>query len=90
MGIAAVPITATVGTSSIQILSANSKRSGLSVVNVSRNTISLAFGHPAILNGGITLLSGAAFGMDQFLFTTQAMNAIATAPGSILSVQEFD
>ncbi len=90
MGNATTPIATKVGTSSIQILSANPKRSGLAVVNLSLNIISLTFGHPAILNGGISLLPGDAFNMDQFLFTTQAMNAIASAPNSALSVQEFD
>jgi hypothetical protein len=89
MGIANSPIATKIGPSSTQILSPNPKRTGLAVVNVSENIISLSFGHPAVLNGGITLLPGAAFNMDQFLFTTQAMNAIATATGSALSVQEF-
>jgi hypothetical protein len=85
------PTFATVGTSSAQILASNSSRKGLVLVNTSTNTISLAFGaNAAVLNSGITLIGGGAFNMDQYQFSTAAINAIASSASSNIAIQEFN
>lgn len=85
------PTQATVGASSALALASNSSRTGLVLVNTSANTISIAFGaNAAVLNSGMTLNpNGGTFVMDAFTFTTQAVNAIAGAASSNLSIQEL-
>jgi hypothetical protein len=89
MGTATSPIQRTATTTSTQMLSANPARTGLAIINLSDNNVSISFGHPAVLNAGITLVPKAAFAMDAFLFTNQAVNAISVSPVT-LSIQEFE
>lgn len=71
----------------------NGNRKGLTFVNTdaSSSAISLGFGtvNVAILNGGITLFPNGSFTMDDYSFTTGAINAIATASGARLAWQEW-
>lgn len=88
---ASAPTFATVGIASAQAVPVNAGRKGLILINTSVNQISLAFGaNPAVLNSGITLnANGGTFVMDAFTFTTALVNAIASAAGSNLAIQEF-
>lgn len=83
------PTSATIGITSSTPVAFNASRRGLVLVNLSNNRISLGFGVSAVLNNGITLYPGGIFAMDQFLFTTASVNAIASVAGSVLAVQEF-
>lgn len=86
----ASPTAVSVGTASTSVLASNSSRTGLVLVNLSSNLISLAFGVPAVLGSGITLnANGGTYEMDPNIFSTAAVNAIAAGVGSALSVQEF-
>jgi hypothetical protein len=85
------PTFATVGTSSGTALSSNSSRKGLTLVNTSTATISIAFGaNPAVLYSGITLYPNGSFSMGTYDFTTAAVNAIASASSSNLAIQEWE
>jgi hypothetical protein len=85
------PTSVSVGTKSQQIVAANVHRTGLTLENMSGNDISIAFGqHPAVLYSGITLFPRDAFCMDAFLFTTEAVNAIASNASSNIAIQEWN
>lgn len=84
----ASPTSATVGVVSSQILAANPARTGLVIVNLSSTTVSFGLGAPAVLNSGISLTGGGIWEMDSFLFTFDAIFAIASDTTS-LSIQEF-
>lgn len=73
-------------------VAANANRKGLVIVNTSTAVVSLSFGaNPAILNSGITLnANGGTWVMDEYTFTTQAVNAISNAATRNLSIQEFN
>lgn len=87
---ASSPTAATVGTSSASAVASNANRKGLVLINTSNNTISLGLGATAVLSSGITLSGGGGtWVMDEFTFTTAAINAIASAVSSNLAIQEF-
>lgn len=86
---ASSPTFATVGVASASAVAANSSRKGLVLINTSSNTISLGFGAAAVLNSGITLAPGSIFVMDEYLYNTSAVNAIASSASSNLSIQEY-
>jgi hypothetical protein len=87
---AAAPAATSVGIASAQAVATNANRKGLILMNTSANTISLGIGQAAVLNSGITLNPlGGSFEMDQYSFSTGAVNAIASGAASNLSVQEF-
>lgn len=87
---ASAPAAATVGTSSGQAVASNTGRLGLVLVNTSSARISLGFGQTAVLDSGITLMpNGGTFVMDTMLFSTAAVNAIASAASSNLAIQEY-
>ena len=87
---AASPTSASVGIASAQILAVNLNRKGLSLINSSgENTISFGLGVPAVLYKGITLFPNGVWEMDDLTFSTGAINAIASAAASNLSIQEF-
>ena len=89
-GTGLAPTFATVGVASAQVAAANASRKGLVLVNNSTANISLAFGaNPAVSGQGIVLYPGGVFSMDAFMFTADAVNAIATAAASNLGVQEW-
>jgi hypothetical protein len=83
------PAAATVGVASAQALASNASRKGAVFVNTSGNTISCAVGATAVLNSGITLLPGSVWNMDEYTYATGAVNCIAGAASSNLSIQEF-
>jgi len=86
------PAIVSISTSSTPVLASNPLRKGCNLVNMSFETISLAFGaNAAVLYSGATLGPGGTFWMDSFDFTTAAINAISTnaAQGGYLGVQEF-
>lgn len=83
------PSSTTVGTSSAQALASNTLRKGLILINTSANTISIGFGTSAVLYYGITLYPGGCFNMGSEDFTTQSIQAIASAAGSLMSIQEM-
>ena len=83
------PTFATVGTSSAQALASNSSRKGLILTNTSTGNISFGFGATAVLNSGITLYPGGTFNLDEYSFTTAAVNAIAANASSNLAIQEW-
>lgn len=86
---ASSPTTATVGITSAQALAANTSRRGLIITNVSINKVSFGIGSAAVLNSGITLYPGGTFNMDDFSYSTGAINAIASLAGSVISIQEL-
>ena len=83
------PTAASVGTSSGQIVAANSSRKGLVLINTSNEYISLGLGATAVLYSGITLAPDGAFTMTAQTLTTGAINAIAGGASSNLAIQEF-
>jgi hypothetical protein len=88
---AAAPTATSVGVASAQAVAANANRKSLVLINTSTATISIAFGAaPAVLSSGITLnAGGGVYEMDEYLFTTAVVNAIASAAASNLAVQEY-
>lgn len=87
---ASTPTNASVTTLSSSVVSANTSRKGLIIVNLSSNTISFGIGsNPAVLNSGITLTGlGSVWNMSEYDFNTSAINAIGSA-SSTISIQEF-
>jgi len=84
------PTAVSVGIVSAQAVAANANRKGLLLVNTSTNYISIGLGSAAVLYSGITLNpSGGTFWMDEYSFTTSAVNAIASGAASNLAVQEM-
>lgn len=86
---ASSPTFATVGVASGAAVASNASRKGLVLVNTSTAVISFGIGAAAVLNSGITLLPYGVWVMDEHTFTTAAINAIASAAASNLSVQEL-
>ena len=84
------PTYATVGVTSSQVIVSNSSRKGLVLVNLSTNNISFGIGsNPAVVGSGITLTPNGVWVMDEYTFTTSAINGIATGAGSNLAINEF-
>lgn len=84
------PTFATVGVTSIQVLPANSNRTGAVFVNTSPNNISFGIGLNAAISGsGITLEPAGVWDMSEYDFTNQAISAISNGSNSNLSIQEF-
>lgn len=84
------PATVSVGVASGEVLARNASRRGAVFVNTSNNRISFGIGTAAILDRGITIYgNGGTWQMDEFTFTIEAINAIASAAASDLAVQEF-
>ena len=87
-----IPTSALVGTESQEIAAINTGRRGIVLQNWhSTNTIFLAFGvHAAEINKGIALSpNGGCFVMDENMFTSGVINAIATGANTLLTIQEF-
>jgi hypothetical protein len=83
------PANASVGVASAQAVASNASRKGLAMVNTSSARISFGVGNTAVLDKGITLLPGGVWEMDEYTYSTAAINAIASAAASNLAVQEF-
>lgn len=86
----AAPASGSAGTSSGLVLASNTDRKGLTIINLSSSIISFGLGgNAAVLNAGITLLPYGVWTMDEYTFNTGAINAIASAAASSISIQEF-
>lgn len=88
---ASAPTQVDVDTASKTVVAENLDRVGLVLTNLSTGTMYLGFGtNSAVLNSGIALLpSGGNFSMDDYIFTKEAIQAIAHSDNSLLAVQEF-
>lgn len=85
-----VGATITAGVTSGLLVSGNAARKGLIVTNLSANRVSLnLLNATAVLNAGITLLPGWVWYMDNYSFTINTINIIASGASSVVSVQEF-
>lgn len=85
-----VGATITAGVTSGLLVSGNTARKGLIVTNLSANRVSLnLLNATAVLNAGITLLPGWVWYMDNYSFTINTINIIASGASSVVSVQEF-
>lgn len=89
---ASTPVSVAVGTTSVPLVAANVNRKGLLITVVTQNNrVSLGFDTPALLDRGVMLIGGKTdvFEMNEFTFTTAAINAIASNGNTIVAVQEF-
>lgn len=87
---ASSPTAATVGVTSAQAVATNGSRKGLILTNTSSTaSISFGLGAAAVLNSGITLTPYGVWVMDEFTFTTGAINAIASLASTNLAIQEM-
>lgn len=86
------PASVTVGATDTVVLAENGARTYLLLVNDSDTTIYLGIGATAVVNKGIRLnANGGSFEMLRDVggnFSHQAVNAISTAAGKNLTVQE--
>lgn len=82
------PATYSVTSSSGQAVASNTNRKGLVIINLGAVNVSFGCGTTAALNSGITLTPNGTWVMDQFTFTTLAINAICSTT-STLSIQEY-
>ena len=80
-----------IGTSSIQIVPQNYVRAGLTLINLSNNFISISFGGTAAtIYKWITLTpGGGAWSMDEYTFSSEVINGVASSAGSTLTIQEY-
>lgn len=83
------PATVSVSTTSGLALASNAGRKGLLVINLSNATVCFGIGATAVLSSGICLQPSAAWSMNEYSFVTGAINAIASAAASTISIQEF-
>lgn len=83
------PTAASVGVASGVVIATNSSRKGLVLTNTSNNIMSFGLGSAAVLRSGITLFPGGQWVMDEFTFTTAAINGIASAASSNVAIEEF-
>lgn len=84
------PTTTSVGTSTGAAVAANANRKGLVLTNThATNRISLGMGNAAVLDSGIVLYPKGVWVMDEYTFTTQAINAIASGVSTGLAIQEL-
>lgn len=84
------PTAATIGVASGTVIASNTARKGLVLTNTSVNVESFNIaGGAAVLRSGITLYPGGVWVMDQYTFTTAAINGIASAASSNCAIQEL-
>ena len=82
--VAQAPIAGTATTSSAVLVASNLNRTGLNCTNLGTVSIFIAYGsNAAILNGGTVIPAGATWWMDDYLFTTQAVNVISASSANI-------
>ena len=89
LGTPSAPSTYTATASSSEAVAVNANRKGLVVINLGTVNVSFGCGVTAVVNSGITLLPNGTWVMDQFTFTTAAINAVAATGTSVLSIQEY-
>lgn len=85
---ASSPTSAAVANTSGLVVAANASRKGLVIVNVGSANVSLGFGSAAVANSGVTLTPNGVYEMDDYLFTTAAVNAISPT-SSTVAIQEY-
>jgi hypothetical protein len=83
------PIACSVGVASGTCIALNANRKGLVGVNTSTATISCSVAQTAVLNSGVTLEPGAVWNMSEYSVAAGAINCIAGAAASNLSLQEM-
>jgi len=88
-GVPSAPATASVTSSSSQAIAANALRKGLIIINLGATNVSFGCGATAVLNSGITLNANGTWVMDNYTFTTLAINAICASTAT-LSIQEYE
>ena len=87
--IANAPLAVSVTSSSATMIAGNINRTAMSCTNTGGVTAFLAYGsNAAIVGGGTAILAGVTWWMDDYLFTTQAIQVIA-ASATTLSCQEY-
>ena len=87
---AEAPARAAVGVTSEEIVPETIGRVGLTVTNLSTQTIYIGINNPAVLNAGITLSgNGGNWSMDEFSWTNQQINAIGHAATLTVAFQQF-
>ena len=85
------PTNASVGTTPAVVVSANPRRKGLVISNISTGSVWIGVGNTSTLNAGIFLKADSGtWSMDDYMFTTDAISAVAHAAASIISIQEFE
>ena len=84
------PATATATTNSSTVVASNSARKGLIVMNLGTTNVHFGCGSTALLNSGITLNPNGVWIMDQYTFTTSAINAIVSTGTATLAIQEYN
>ena len=78
------PSALAIGTASAQIFAQNFNRTGLLCEDTGTVSVSLSYGaSAAVVGGGITIPAGGSWKMDDYSFSTQAINAIASAAGTL-------
>lgn len=88
--IPSAPATILIDATSEAAVAANAERKGLVLTNLSNSIISLGLGAAAVIYSGISLTpNGGTWVMDEYTHYTGAINAIAEAANSELSIQEF-
>jgi len=84
------PTFVTVSSVSSAAVAANASRKGLVLTNTSTTkTVSLGLGATAVNGSGIILAPNGVWTMDEYTYTTQAINAITTSATANLAIQEF-
>ncbi len=82
--VASAPIAGTSTTSSSQLAPLNLDRTGMNCTNLGTVSVFIAYGsNAAILNGGTVIAAGSTWWMDDYLFTTQAVNVISSASANV-------
>ena len=84
------PATATVTGTSANVVASNSNRKGMVITNISSDIIYLSFGaSTAVVGDGIALSPYGVYEMEEYSYSTQAINAISSGTSSLVSIQEF-
>ena len=87
---ASEPANGGVGTASEIVVPENTTRVGLTMVNISSETIYLGIGQTSTLKAGIVLTpDGGAWSMDEYSYTKEAITGIAHTKTLIIAFQEF-
>lgn len=87
---AEVPSRAGVGTASEVIVPENLSRVGLTIVNISDQTIYIGIGQTSTLQAGIVLTpGGGAWSMDEYSYSKEAITAIGHGSTLVVAYQEF-
>lgn len=85
----AAPSSYTVGATSGQAVASNSNRKGVTIINMGTVNVSLGFSNAAVADSGITLTPNGSYVMDEYTYTTGAINAICSSSSS-LAIQEYN